>query len=226
MRDLMNEGSGQGSPGRHGVGLIERQRGQPEAAKSDADTSNAVALKRHLQGTAGGWIGRRRALESDEGPDSFQRSAADRDARDQLADCEIRRISVGQEVAHFHAAPALRPFEQNLAIERNQKRRPTTARVCLRERSSDRAHVANLGIGNAQGAVADNGKLSESFRSSDLCVACQCSDFDRLLIARNIVGVRNPPEINDELGLQEPQLKHWNQGLAARENLRAGAASS
>ena len=182
------------APGRHVVRLIECQRREPKAAEAQADAANAVAVERHLQGAAGRWIGRRGTFESDECPAACERSPRHCNAGDQLGLGEVRRVSIGKEVAHFHGAGAFRSLQQYPTVERNQKGRPATAWIGLRHGSSDRAHIADLHIRNTHGAVADNGKLAQRRRSSDLRVPSQRANLDRKPVDRYIGSARKFPQ--------------------------------
>ena len=111
-------------------------------------------------------IGRRRALEGDKGSDAVERCPADGNARDQLARRQIGRIGIGEQVANRLHALALRTLQQDLCVERNQERRPTTARIRLGQGSADGPHVADLRIGNAEGAIADDRKWLQAGATS------------------------------------------------------------
>jgi hypothetical protein len=160
----------------------------------------------------------RPALELHEAPTGGR--LRDPDLREDLVGRERRFEQGGEEVAGRDRPGPTRSLRDELGVERQQDGRHVAGRVTVRDRSADRAHVADLRIADLTRRVCDDrAELLERFGVRDVVMPRERPDRDPVAVLADVGQVGEPADVHERRGPRHPQLHRRKQRVAAGEEL-------
>ncbi len=125
-----------------------------------------------------------------------------------------------EPVVDLHGATALGALADHLGPERDHRRRIVRGGIGVGDRAADRPAVANGWIPDQRGDFGKDGELR--FHQSgrlDIPVGGHGADCEHVAVLLDSREPGNLAQIDQVLGLGQPQLHHRDQAVAAREQL-------
>jgi hypothetical protein len=178
--------------------LVERDDGRR------ADNGEARGRMRELQ------IGRPGA--------GGERGHADLD--EQLVLAERGRHQALKPLIDLHGAASLRAFAHELRAHRDGGRGHVRGRIGVRERAADGALVPHLRIADDRGRLRHHRTLRlQHLRHLDLVMRRHGPDGDHGAVFLDARETGHLAQVDEVLGLREPELHHGHEAVATREDL-------
>ena len=128
---------------------------------------------------------------------------------------------VDKEILGFDRAVAIGPDEVQLGLEREHRGRPVGRRIGVDEAAAERSPVAHLDVADVRSQLGQQRtSISKQRRGFDVVVRRHGADGDVPVCFADVIEIGDPPEVDDRLGLGQPQFHRRNQAVAAGEQLR------
>jgi hypothetical protein len=143
----------------------------------------------------------------------------------ELAVADRSHVGADVEVLHPDDALAIRAADHDLGLRRRADRREVLGRVGLAERTADRPAVANDGVGDHLLRLAKQRKvLGQQLGVEEIDVPGERPDPDLAVLLADVGELVEVVDVDQVLGLCEPQLHHRQQAVPAGDDPRPGAA--
>ena len=141
-----------------------------------------------------------------------------------LAGADRGHVRADVEVLHGDDALALGAADDDLRLGGRADGREVLGGVGLAERPADRAAVAHDRVGDHVLGVAEERKvLGQQLGLEQIDVPRQRADPDLAALLADVGELRQTVDVDQVLGVGQPQLHHRQQAVAARDDARLGA---
>ena len=149
------------------------------------------------------------------------------DLGEQLAVADRGHVRPDVEVLHRDHPLPRGAADHDLRLDRRADGREVLGRVRLAERAADRAAVAHDRVGDHVLGVAEERQvLGEQLGLQQLDVAGQRPDPDLAALLADVGELREVVDVDQVLGVGQPELHHRQQAVAARDDARLGPSSA
>ena len=149
--------------------------------------------------------------------------ARDRKAHrdDQLVGLAGGREHVELEFGGGKDARAALRAQHHLAFERRQRQRNLRARVGVRDRAAHRALVAGLEVADVRQRDRQQRQLGGKLRpGQQLVLRHRGADLDLVAEIADLVELRHAGDVDEQAGIDQAQVEHRDQRLAAGQHAR------
>ncbi len=140
----------------------------------------------------------------------------DRNGGQDLARLECGEVGALVEVGGGDIAASVRTFEAVGGTQRHHHGGHVVTRVTIGDIATERAHIANLRIGDHQRRLLQDRQMGGDLRASDdLVLGCHRADDQRIAVATDSLELADAGKIDQMLRRCKTQLHHWNEAVTA-----------
>src|SRR2546422_204245 len=144
------------------------------------------------------------------------------DLGEQLRGSQRGREGILEETVDGNRPSAVRSSRDELRFEGQERRPPVRGGIRVSERSPDRPEVADLRITEDAGDVREDRIFSpDEFRLFEITMSAQRPDSQPIAALLDEREARQTVDVHEHSWVGEAQLKHRDEALTARKDLRA-----